>query len=167
MQIQTCSIRQALSTDRKQIMTINRKSWADAYRDIFTQSEMNGLFNGTLTQDGSWVSQRQERLPTLVAQVDQQVVGFIGMATLREKTVGEVTTFYILPDYQGQGIGQQLWDAALLSLRAADCKQFWVWVLQKAVARKFYEKQGGIFKAQGIYSIGQHEEIALGYYLKL
>jgi ribosomal protein S18 acetylase RimI-like enzyme len=165
--IDSVTVRSAIAMDRGAIMTINKRAWEHAYAHIFTQDEIRGLFNNALRQRGSWVVHRDERLATLVAEIEQTVVGFIGIGTLLNDTAGEITTFYVHPDYQGMGVGTQLWQRALGILRDQGRPAAWVWVLARAHARHFYEAQGCRPRAQGTYSVGDHDETALGYWLAL
>jgi GNAT superfamily N-acetyltransferase len=49
---------------------------------------------------------------TLVARIDGNIVG---MCAFRDGN--HVTLFFVLPQFQGKGIGRQLFDAALVRLR--------------------------------------------------
>lgn len=57
--------------------------------------------------------------------------------------VGEIFTLYVLPDFQGNGIGRQLLLAAFQALREAGAEQAMVWVLRDNPNRYFYEAMGG------------------------
>lgn len=167
LELEKLRIRYALSTDRPAILRVNQAAWEAAYADIFTPEEMQSLFNNSVKQQGSWVMQRDERIATLVAELDAEIIGFIGIGSLVNDKAGEITTFYLLPEYQGLGIGKLLWQAALDLLREEKFPALWVWVLEKAAARQFYEARGCLAKSTGSYSIGQHSEKAIGYWLAL
>jgi ribosomal protein S18 acetylase RimI-like enzyme len=159
-------IRPSKAADKDVIISVNRVSWKDAYKHIFSEDEISRFFNGELEQKGSWLGKREERLSPLVAVDNENVIGFIGMASLLNDTAAEITTFYILPEKQGKGIGKQLWQAAIDKLREDGYTGAWVWVLEKAEARKFYEGRGCVEKARGVYSIGEHDEETIGYFLE-
>jgi GNAT superfamily N-acetyltransferase len=160
-------IRLATPDDRDAIIAINRLSWQQAYQAIFTPEEIAQLFQGEIKQRGSWLSKRKERLGVFVADDNGTLLGFIGMASLLEDKAAEITTFYILPDEQGKGLGKQLWERALKHLCEGGYTAIWVWVLEKAKARQFYEGRGCVEKARGIYSVGSHEEETIGYFMDL
>lgn len=73
-----------------------------------------------------------------------QVIGFVGFGAYRDETLpehGEVFSIYVLKEYQGQGVGYELMNAALG--RLADDPKIAVWVLEgndKAI--RFYERYG-------------------------
>jgi GNAT superfamily N-acetyltransferase len=159
------SIRLATSADREAILQVNRLSWQQAYQSIFSPEEISRLFKGEIKQQGSWLGKRKERLGTFLAEENGKILGFIGMAALLNDTAAEITSFYLLPQEQGKGLGKQLWETALKKLREDRYTGVWVWVLEKAEARKFYEARACVEKARGIYSIGSHKEETIGYFL--
>lgn len=167
MHAQMIRIRTAQPEDHKVILLINQQSWTASYGHIYTQAEMQALFNNMTHQRGSWVDHRIRHIKTLVAEIDQRIVGFIGIGFTILAGRGEVTTLYLHPDYQGQGIGKQLWQEGLKQLRENECSGVWVWVLEKADARHFYEAQGCTIRSTGIYHVGEHAETALGYWMAL
>jgi GNAT superfamily N-acetyltransferase len=158
-------VRRAKAADKDAILSVNRLSWQEAYKHIFTEDEIAQLFKGDIKQQGTWLGKREQRLSPFVAEENQTVIGFIGMASLLNDTAAEITSFYILPEKQGKGLGKQLWQAAVDTLREEGYTGAWVWVLEKAEARKFYEGRGCVEKARGIYSIGEHDEETIGYFL--
>lgn len=160
-------IRHAEARDRRTILQVNRLAWQQAYTHIYTQQEIEALFENSIRQHGSWTLQRDQRIGTLVAEYGGEVIGFIGVGTLINDKAGEVTTFYIHPEFQGQGIGKSLWQYGLDMLRNEGCPSAWVWVLEKAPARKFYESVGCIPQAHGTYTVGNHREAAIGYRVHL
>ena len=72
-----------------------------------------------------------------VADADGQVAGYIGF------DADWVHHLYLLPDFQGQGIGPQL-----LALALADGRARRLWTFQQnARARRFYEARGFVLLA--------------------
>jgi RimJ/RimL family protein N-acetyltransferase len=71
----------------------------------------------------------------LVAERDGLVVGVAGVEACW------LHGFYVLPEYWGSGVAQELHDAALAE--QPDCPELRLWVLEENHrARRFYEKQG-------------------------
>jgi len=145
---------------------VNRAAWEHAYQHIYTAEEIRGLFDNDVDQAGSWVNRRLERIATLIAEIDDQIVGFCGLAMLKDGD-GEIVTLYIHPDFQGKGIGSGLWNAGLDILKEAGCKRIWVWVLAKARAVQFYEEKGAVLTETGTYTVAEHTEKTHGYTISL
>ena len=70
----------------------------------------------------------------VVAEEGAQIIGFIAF------DASELHALYVLPEYQGRGVGSRLLEAAGSAMR--------LWVLKKNLAgRRFYERHG--WRAEG------------------
>jgi GNAT superfamily N-acetyltransferase len=77
---------------------------------------------------------------------DERIVGFIDGGKERshpEKGIGEIYAIYLLKDFQKQGIGRKLFEAAKKSLIEAGMTSMVVWVLQNSPNKRFYVSTGG------------------------
>jgi GNAT superfamily N-acetyltransferase len=75
-----------------------------------------------------------------------RIVGFADGGKERshpESGMGELYAIYLLKEFQGQGIGQALFKAAVGSLVHSGMTRMIVWVLEQSPYRKFYESMGG------------------------
>ena len=93
----------------------------------------------------------------LIAKDGEKVIGFVGYGPYRDNTLsdtGEIYALYVLQEYQHQGIGFALINAAFE--RLADDSSIALWVLdgnERAIA--FYERCGFRFD-------GASQELLLG-----
>jgi ribosomal protein S18 acetylase RimI-like enzyme len=103
------------------------QSYKYSYTEIFQEKQKKRL--STIAENEKY----------LVAEKDGKVVGTARMI-LRDG-YNQLQTIYVLPGYQGQGVGQSLWDRAYTFANPA-----WKTVVQVAVynmgAISFYKKQG-------------------------
>ena len=85
---------------------------------------------------------RQPEVDAWVAQDGDTIVGFIGYHAQDKRY--EITTLYILPTYQYQGIGSALIDTSLQEITTANATaRFHLWVLDTNTnAINFYKKHG-------------------------
>jgi GNAT superfamily N-acetyltransferase len=77
---------------------------------------------------------------------DGRIVGFVDGGKERshpEKGIGEIYAIYLLKEFQMQGIGRKLFEAARQSLTEAGMNSMVVWVLEKSPNRRFYVSTGG------------------------
>ena len=89
--------------------------------------------------------QDQEKFRTLVAEVEDKVVGFLTYELNQENQNGEVQLLAVHPDYQNDGIGTELNLIALQKMKAAGMKLAVVGTggdEGHAPARRLYEKAG-------------------------
>jgi ribosomal protein S18 acetylase RimI-like enzyme len=99
----------------------------------------------------------------LVAERDDEVIGFVMAGPARDKDLGasgEMYTLYVHPRCHRQGIGHKLMQEAAIYLQEQGHSAFYLWVLTANLpGRAFYEALGGEV-------IGQRFEEVKGYALE-
>ncbi|AZE94519.1 Acetyltransferase, GNAT family [Pseudomonas orientalis] len=142
-------IRRALPTDAKAVAQVHVSSWQDAYRDLMPATYLNAL-DATLAQrEAHWSrSIASGESNTWVAELDQQVVGWISVGASRDDDAagaytGEVMALYVLARYWQTGVGLALWRAGMQDLMEQGFERLTLWVLagnERAI--RFYRKAG-------------------------
>jgi len=79
-----------------------------------------------------------ETLHIVVAQDQQQVLGFCGLETNGER--GEILHLWVHPESMGRGVGRELFEHACST--AMDAKAGFIEVLSDPFAEPFYRKMG-------------------------
>lgn len=146
-------IRKAVQKDFSDIAKVHVHSWHDTYLDLLPISYINEMTN-LAKKIAMWEQiLRQPEVEVWVAQDGDTIVGFIGYYSQNEHY--EITTLYILPTYQHQGMCSALMKASLQEVTAVNAAaRFHLWVLDTNTnAINFYNKHG--FKQ----SAERHEEI--------
>ncbi len=136
------SIRKAEQKDYSDIAKVHVHSWHDTYLDLLPISYINEM-NNLAKKTAMWEQiLRQPEVEVWVAQDGDTIVGFIGYYSQNERY--EITTLYILPTYQHQGMGSTLMKASLQDITAANAEaRFHLWVLDTNTnAINFYKKHG-------------------------
>ncbi len=153
-------IRKATKRDIPDIARVHVDSWRTTYAGIIPQKYLDGLtYAQRETQWDLILSKRGSRTVILVA-VDRHgtVVGFMNAGPARESVPdlqGEIYAVYILKEYQGSGIGRELFTATAKWLYKRGMKSLYVWVLTQNPARRFYEKMEGENIATRNITIGE------------
>ena len=97
------------------------------------------------------LDRRRTRQVVMVAEDDAgAVVGFGSCGPAKGVDLdfdGEVYTLYVLPDYQGRGIGARLLAGLFEALLAGGSRSALIWVLAGNPARFFYQTAGGAWIA--------------------
>ena len=117
---------------------VHWKCWQETYPGLVSQDYLNRF---TLQKSEEKAFQWRDNL--LVAKEGDRVVGFVGYGAHgpEDPNTGEVFALYVLPEYQGMGVGRQLLDAALEKLSA--CPHLCLWAVKgNERAIRFYEKNG-------------------------
>ena len=118
--------------------------WRSAYKGIMPQGYLDRM-----DVDEIAAKHRAMARPELVMLDDEgKYIGASVICPSREADKpgwGEVKTMYLLPEYQGRGLGQVFMDAALAELKQMGFAKIYLWTQAKNYrARRFYEKYGFI-----------------------
>ena len=114
---------------------VHWRGWHDAYPGLVSDAYLEKL---TLEKCEQMAFQWRENL--LVAKDGARVVGFAGYGEADPDT-GELFALYVLKEYWGTGVAQQLMQASLERLVAYPKIALWM-VKGNARAQCFYEKCG-------------------------
>jgi ribosomal protein S18 acetylase RimI-like enzyme len=162
------SIRSAELRDAAAIARIHIRTWQVAYRGQLPDAFLNALDSEVEERTARWqrfiADAGARRWNQLVAEDDDQVVGFVTFGTSQESPddthVGEVYAIYVDPSSWDRGHGRALFSAAVRGLTEAGFTAATLWVLEtNARARRFYEIAGWV--ADGATKIDDRGEIEL------
>jgi len=154
-------VRIATRDDAHAIARVHVTSWQTSYRGIVPEDLLAGLSveKRALQWSGRFTSS-SEKPPLLVAQSDDEIVGFSEYGASRDKDVPpntmELYAIYLLQDFQRRGFGRGLWEESLKEIRKATATAVRVWVLEdNTKARGVYEKMGFVYE-------GKSKEVSIG-----
>ena len=162
-------IRLALPEDAVAIGQVHAQSWRVTYAGVMPPAVIGAIDVGKRV--ASWREQLLDtsaEAPTIfvVDDADDGVVGFVAAGPLRLEGVeglaaaplkncqGEVYALYLLPAWQGRGLGAELWQRARLALERRGLRGCLVWVLKDNPSRGFYLHLGGQPWAQKVITVG-------------
>ena len=117
---------------------VHWKCWQETYPGLVSQEYLDKF---TLEKSEERAFQWRDNI--LVAKDGDRVVGFAGYGHHgpEDPETGEVFALYVLPEYQGKGVGCQLLEAAVDKLSA--CPHLCLWAVKgNERAIRFYEKNG-------------------------
>jgi len=140
------SIRRARAADAPAIAAVHDAAWREAYRGIIPGRSLEAM----IARRGPswWLSAIRRGSRLLVLEFDAEVVGYVSHGRNRVGAIpyaGEIFELYLLPAYQGLGMGERLFKAAREDLAANGYLSTVVWALSdNERALRFYKKMGGI-----------------------
>jgi GNAT superfamily N-acetyltransferase len=158
-------LREGRAADIPAISRAYAQSWRETYGDIAP-----GSFTDGMTEKAAAQIFEQSLQPNAfdyflyVAEVEGEIVGFADGGKERSRPQsgeGELYAVYLLKKFQGQGIGRELFRAALSQLGRSGLSSMVVWVLEKNPYRKFYESLGGVLGTDTKVLKIENESIAL------
>lgn len=146
----TSRVRLARAEDAAAIARVHVETWQSAYAGIIPDDYLVRLGNLLERKPRQAALAPTVRETTLVADVDGDVVGYASFGPARraglrleQRFDAEIYTLYVLPDYQGRGLGGKLLRRAFRALDARGCSGVIVWVLEANPSRYFYERMAG------------------------
>ncbi len=91
-----------LATYPNEEFGITKEHIEESYKDSFTEEKLKKLNNK--------LAQTSEEERRLIARTES---GIVGVATMiKNKENNQLKTLYVLPEFQGKGIGKKLWEEA-------------------------------------------------------
>lgn len=138
-------IRAADLSDAEGIAKVHVDSWRNAYKNIIPEEFLENL--SFQSREELWI----DIIPkgsAFVAETDEgQIVGFSSCGKERSGNYkgdqGELSSIYILKEFQGQGIGKALFNSVMKELMKLGMNTMLVFVLADNKSALFYEAMGG------------------------
>ena len=123
---------------------VHWQTWREAYDNLLPAE-----YQETMTLERCRFFSQKYPENTLIAMDGKKVIGFISYGNNRDETIqaGEIIALYVLKDYYGKGVSEQLMHAAFVALD--QFSEIYLWVLKdnkRAIA--FYQKMGFTFDGQ-------------------
>ena len=160
-------IRQAKLTDAEGIAKVHVDCWRTTYKGIVSDVYLDRMSYEKRTQ--AWI-QNMGRSDNYVLVAESEGGNIIGFAdggkreTNQVENSGDLTSIYILKEYQGQGIGQKLVEKMFAHFKNQGYQKVFVEVLEDNQSRFFYEKMGAEHDQTTTIAI-QGEELNLSIYV--
>ncbi|MGZ0151519.1 N-acetyltransferase family protein [Kribbella sp. WER1] len=141
-------------------------SWRGAFTGLVPQDFLDAMDPAAIA--AGWAgSIAAGRSRIHVAVRDDQIIGYAGVGPERDPdappNTGELYALFVHPGHWGTGAGRALADAACADLKAAECTNVQLWVLEANTrARTFYTRYGFTETPDRTYSsLGNLPEIRL------
>lgn len=141
-------VRDASIKDVDSITYISTYSWISTYEKIVSKDEINHRIETMEKRKNHTKDIIENNNRFLVAEMNGNVVGFLSYSKSRNdiyNNYGEIIAIYILKEYQGQGIGKQLFIQGIKKLVELGYNKMILNVLNSNEnAIRFYKKFGGV-----------------------
>ncbi len=144
--------RDAESDDAAGIANVHVETWRSTYAGVLPDDYLVGLSvprHAALWSHWLNDTAADHRLYVAAAPAGD-IVGFASCGRLRERKqfhgkgrIGEIYALYVLPDFQGRGLGRALLMQSFAGLSESAHDSAILWVLAANPSRFFYEAMGG------------------------
>ena len=151
-------IRRAKKSDVFGLLNVKNTTWEISYKDFFSDASIQKIIHLSNLKIKYWEDVIENSV-CFVAECNGKIVGEITQDTLNEKIQSDIDcelgTLYVLPDFQRQNIGSQLFNAFCTEMKHRGFSKMQIWTLQRGMkladgSKKyshsvdFYLKQGCI-----------------------
>jgi ribosomal protein S18 acetylase RimI-like enzyme len=142
--------------DLESIRRITWQSWISTYASFIPESDLRSYFDIHYTE-GAFLNIFNDSLAQgFVAQIDDQVAGYVRVFFNQDESRLYVPSLYFLPDFQGQGMGRRLLEAAEEYAAEKGLNELWIGVMvQNRQALVFYRKVGFQFVREEPFTMGK------------
>jgi ribosomal protein S18 acetylase RimI-like enzyme len=128
-------LRPARASDLETLLAIQREAAVDAFAHIYPPDRYP--FPDDAIREVWAEALSDPEVEVYVAEVDGAAAGAVSVGS------GYLATLYVLPAYQGHGVGSALHDLALERLRVQGAREARLWTLRENDSgRRFYERRG-------------------------
>lgn len=158
-------IQEAKISDAVGIARVHVKTWQSAYTGLVPDDFLKKLsIQGRAVGWKKQLEKPDKGNRYFVGVINRQIVGWCATGKCRDEDTtlnnGEVYGIYVLPEYNGKGIGSQLMKTALTKLKEDGYMTATLWVLStNEKSKKWYKSKG--WKPDGKTKIDHHRGIVL------
>jgi len=139
------NIRKAILTDAAGIAKVHVDSWKSTYKNIIPDVFLEKLSYGQRTELWTRNISKEGNYVFIAENHKGEIIGFADCGKRESNTVpnsGDLTSIYLLEEYQGLGIGKQLLKQLFLQFKELGLDRVFVEVLEDNNTRYFYQYYG-------------------------
>jgi ribosomal protein S18 acetylase RimI-like enzyme len=161
----TIEVRRAEPRDARAIASVHRAAWIASYAGMIPHKPLVQMIERR--REDWWRRAALGPSTVLVLECAGKIAGYatVGRNRVRAlKQEGEIYELYLLPEYQGIGLGSYLFRECRGVLRALNMTGLVVWCLEENDnAVTFYRAMGGMDVAEGMEDFGDASLKKLGF----
>jgi len=149
-------IRSWQKADLASVRRIIWYSWISTYASFIPESDLKFYFDIHYTEKALLSLFDDPFTQGFVAETDHQIAGYVRLFFNRDENRLYVPSLYFHPDFQGQGMGRQLLEAAEEYAVQKRLDELWIGVMVKNnQALAFYRKVGFQFVREEPFTMGK------------
>jgi ribosomal protein S18 acetylase RimI-like enzyme len=149
-------IRRWQKSDLESIRRITWQSWISTYSSFIPESDLASYFVTHYTE-ASLLSMFDDPFTQgFIAEVDDHIAGYARLFFNRDENRLYVSSLYLLPEFEGKGIGIRLLESAEGYTAEKGLDELWIGVMVKnRQALLFYRKVGFLFVREDPFTMGK------------
>jgi len=149
-------IRPWQESDLASIRRITWHSWISTYSNFIPESDLKSYFDIHYTEAAFLGMFNDPFMQGFIAEMNDHSAGYARLFCNRDEHRLYVTSMYLLPEFQSQGIGRQLLEAAEGYAKEKRLNEIWIGVMVKnRRALAFYRKVDFLFIREEPFTMGK------------
>jgi ribosomal protein S18 acetylase RimI-like enzyme len=149
-------IRSWEKSDLASIRRITWEAWMSTYLSFIPEGDLRAYFDIHYTEESLLGMFDDPSMHGFIAEVDGQAAGYGRLFFSRDENRLYVSSLYFLPEFEGQGMGSQLLEAAEGYTAEKGLEELWIGVMVKnRRALDFYRKTGFQFVREEPFTMGK------------
>jgi ribosomal protein S18 acetylase RimI-like enzyme len=164
-QVMELEITRVLPEEIAVLQAVSKQTFFDTFAVHNRKEDMDRYLEESFSHHKLMSELREPYSAFYFARVNNRVVGYLKINTASSQTERkndnslEIERLYVLHEFHGRQVGQQLFDKAIEIAHAQDVDYVWLGVWEKnARALRFYEKNGFTPFDQHIFRLGDDEQ---------
>jgi GNAT superfamily N-acetyltransferase len=158
-------LRRAMPGDAHAVSDVHRQSWTHAYSGLIPHRPLNAMLE---RRNEEWWRKASNGPSTLlVLDIGGKIAGYTTIGANRApalKQDGEIYELYLMPQFQGTGLGSYMFREARSILNSLGMKGLAAWCLEDSEhAVTFFRATGGMDVAEGMEDFGHASLKKLGF----
>ncbi|MCX7921976.1 MAG: GNAT family N-acetyltransferase [Clostridia bacterium] len=154
-------IREVNKNDLLSVAKVQVESNRTTYKGIMPEEYLNNLSYKVIAKgwDERLFNENRKEFMYIAETDEGEIVGFVSanLERVNDLFEGEVSSIYILKEYQRKGIGKLLIKEVVLKFMENSVRNMILWTLEKNPSRLFYEHLGGKIVGERIINRGGKE----------
>lgn len=161
----TIDIRKAEPRDAEAVACVHHEAWQNAYAGIIPHRALNSMIGRR--GRAWWENAIRRAASVLVVEMGGDIVGYATIGRNRARELpqeGEIYELYLLPEYQGIGLGSYMFRECRSILKNSGLSGLAAWCLEdSANAVTFFRATGGMDVAEGMEDFGGRSLKKIGF----
>ncbi|MFA6469612.1 MAG: GNAT family N-acetyltransferase [Bacteroidota bacterium] len=142
--------------DTNDIQKVLFNTWLASYTDFIPITDIQWYFNNYYSEINFAQMFDDEFSTGFVAEIKKHIIGYARMRINIEQQRCYLESLYVLPEFQGQGIGTELLKIVERKAQEKSFNQIWLGVMQQNLpSLAWYKKLGFSFVEQSPFQMGK------------
>jgi ribosomal protein S18 acetylase RimI-like enzyme len=149
-------VRQMEVRDVQAVRRVTWETWRATYGSIIPEHDIREYFDEHYSISALTELFKKPDVTGYIIEIDDCIAGFIRTEYVKKENLFYLSSLYVLPEFQGGGLGRKLLDVAEEKARQYGLEQVWLAVMTaNTTALAWYAKLGFIFVEEVPFAIGK------------